>query len=691
MLILLLKGQITTMKEKSIFKQLLKPIIAIVSIVSIALAGTIVLIGAAAYEDQIHKRDLEKTQLVANDISSFMDGIYNLTEELSKNPTVMTMDTSIQNPMFADCASRNDYLELVYAQDTTGMQTGRSSGELGDRSNRWWFTQIMSDKKPFISKSYYSVTTGMPCASVFLPMYDNSNFIGIFAADIKLDYLQKIIEQFSNPKRDAYSFIIDGEGVVVAHPDSSQIEELYNYATATKTVSKKDSAGNALKDSNGNIETEEQSIDLSADYKDVITKVMNGDLGNTKINYEGTTYFVSYAPIPLKGNSDSWSVITMQKASTAMSTVGNLIILAIVAIIIAVVIAVIIISRIAKKITAPILSLTASVSAASNGDFSVRADESADNEIRTLAIGFNQMIEKVSSTINNMTSFSSEVVQSSDRLLEIEENTDSMNNAVERIKAGSDDQTSEVSAVVSKASILENRFTELKQQSAELLDNVKKSKASELAGSQSVAELEKQNNHTTEMINEAYDKIISLEEQSKKIFGIIEAINDISSETGLLSLNASIEAARAGEQGKGFAVVAESIGKLAQDSEDATASIESIINTLCNDINDTVKNIQSVNEVIKNQSSAVEKVQIAFDDFKAMAQKTEAAMKNINQLVYEMNEVNREMVVSVERIRDISKDTDSITDEVATDLQNQLEAISLVTKKINDLSKVTMI
>lgn len=82
----------TDMRKKSIFRQMLIPMIAVIGL----LAAIIITIFIAAYEKDIY--------------------------------------------------ARNTYLEQIYIQGTDGIQTGRSQGELADRSTRWWFIQMMSEK-----------------------------------------------------------------------------------------------------------------------------------------------------------------------------------------------------------------------------------------------------------------------------------------------------------------------------------------------------------------------------------------------------------------------------------------------------------------------------------------------------------------------------------------------------------------
>lgn len=677
------------MKKKSIFGQLLFPMITIVCVLALILTGIIGVIFSKTYEEEIYSRGRDKSLLAANNIATFMDGAYGVTEELSVNPSILTMETDIQTPILEDCVKRNPYLELLYIQGTDGMQTGRSSGELADRSTRWWFTQTMEEKKSFVSKSYYSVNTGMPCASIFYPMYRDGELVGIFAVDLKLDYLQNLVDEFSDMDRGEYSFVIDGEGVVVAHPDSTQIEELYNYNLLTKTVSKKDANGQPLLDAGGAIVTEEQSISISEDYHEIIADVMAGNSGSRKMTNDGETYFVSYASIPLKGSSDSWSVITLHKESSAMAVVHRIILIAILIAVLIIIVAAFVIALLARKLTKPVVTITELIKNASDGDFTVRAPEDDLNEIGTLSKSLNKMTAKISVILSKLTGITGEVVQSSDNLKNIEAEADSISRAVREISDGAEKQNEAIHQVVMKAEALEENFGQLQTKNSLLLQDAQNTMLSGENGMSGVSELKAKNESASQDMAVAFEKIQQLEERSQKISGILNTINEISSQTGLLALNASIEAARAGEQGRGFSVVAESIGKLASDSTAATADIEKIIVELCKDISDTVANIETIRGNIEGQTEVVDKVQDTFTDFRALAEKTEESVRDIEQLVGDMHESNHYVVQAVEEIKNISTHTADLTDKAADSLEEQLRDIQNVSERIEALSQVS--
>ncbi len=118
--------------------------------------------------------------------------------------------------------------------------------------------------------------------------------------------------------------------------------------------------------------------------------------------------------------------------------------------------------------------------------------------------------------------------------------------------------------------------------------------------------------YTKEQMDKAVVAMEEISKASEEINTIIEALDEITSETSLLSLNASIEAARAGEAGKGFAVVAENVGKLADESSSSTETISTlitnalqsisrgtqIVNDAANSLNSITDNSNEVNNII---------------------------------------------------------------------------------------------
>ena len=142
---------------KTLFSKLLLSFILIIVLVIVSVLVSFAVVYTRSYEGQLVAENSRQTQYVGRSLYSFMHAAYKEVEGLAHNSDVQSMDSSRQTPVFASSIQRNDYFELLYAQGNDGMQTGRSSGSLGDRSTRWWFIRMMDSRRPFISESYYSV------------------------------------------------------------------------------------------------------------------------------------------------------------------------------------------------------------------------------------------------------------------------------------------------------------------------------------------------------------------------------------------------------------------------------------------------------------------------------------------------------------------------------------------------------
>ena len=122
-------------------------------------------------------------------------------------------------------------------------------------------------------------------------------------------------------------------------------------------------------------------------------------------------------------------------------------------------------------------------------------------------------------------------------------------------------------------------------------------------------------NEEKEKMNELLTEMEHITEISKEIGNIITDIEDIASQTNLLSLNASIEAARAGEAGKGFAVVADQIGKLAADSAKSAVNTRDLIDK-------TLVEIEKGNTITRTTADAFNQIIIDMESFAELAENT---------------------------------------------------------------------
>ncbi|NVK29878.1 MAG: hypothetical protein HWE20_02655 [Gammaproteobacteria bacterium] len=194
------------------------------------------------------------------------------------------------------------------------------------------------------------------------------------------------------------------------------------------------------------------------------------------------------------------------------------------------------------------------------------------------------------------------------------------------------------------------------------------------------------NQHIANAVN-SFDTIV---ESSRQVLTTIAEIEDLTSQTNMLALNASIEAARAGEFGRGFSVVAMEIRKLATDSNGLATKITEKVHTTLADIDDGAIQIRTSAESLNRMIQSVQDVSRAVSHISSQLEENQTQVEEMLQLA---SEVAQHSVQSVSRSQQLNDQSDrtaqnmhQLSDVVAR-MQTQIEMLDQASEPPSDSTK----
>lgn len=314
------------------------------------------------------------------------------------------------------------------------------------------------------------------------------------------------------------------------------------------------------------------------------------------------------------------------------------------------------------------------------GDLSARVEVRGKDEIGQLAVGINAFIESLETVMHQVTLNSDKLHQVtnnvSERVRNVNLNSSDISASMQELSATMEEISASILSIREGTKDANEKVDVLADASKDLVGyaGLMEQRASDL---ENRAVENKQN--TNIVVNENIAKWRKAADDSKQVERINELTNDIlsiSSQTNLLALNASIEAARAGEAGKGFAVVADEIRQLADSSRQTADRIQELNQMVTLAVNDLVHSssviVEYINDTImldydgfvdsgKQYNQDAEHVNGIVTEFYAMAEKLKQLVDNINETV---SNIAVAIEGSAECVTDAATNTATLAEDV---------------------------
>ncbi|MCM1104047.1 MAG: methyl-accepting chemotaxis protein [Clostridium sp.] len=340
-----------------------------------------------------------------------------------------------------------------------------------------------------------------------------------------------------------------------------------------------------------------------------------------------------------------------------------------------------------RTLSGGVSNITEPLGRAAQGDFTVslrakRKDEfgQISDSIEEMIGGIRKLIAGVKQVMGTVTDASGLVGDNTDRLIA---SSNEISLAIGEIEHGVAEQAQDSQNCVQHIQTLSDQIRTVYEYTDEITRVSEDANRTITDGMKVIDDLSEKSRATEDITGAIHKDIMSLSEQTRSIGDFANIINDIASQTNLLSLNASIEAARAGDAGRGFSVVAEEIRKLADQSLTAANQIGEIVERIQRQTGETVDSVNRANEIVASQSDSL---QHTLDAFHNVNSRVGMMVGNLSKITEGMELIENTKTTAVNVIMNISavsEQTSANSQQVEGNARRQKEAVEELQKTVN--------
>jgi methyl-accepting chemotaxis protein len=436
----------------------------------------------------------------------------------------------------------------------------------------------------------------------------------------------------------------------------------------------------------------------------------------------GKSYLTEYRPIVEEKSKDVIGILFIGNEMTAITEIIHVNIVKEIKIIAvlasALLLAAIVINALSYRfiLIRPINSATAMLKeiAQGEGDLTKRLKVSSNDEIGDMAKYFNDTLDKIknmvavikqeASSLGSIgNDLASNMTETAAAINEITANIQSIKGRVINQSASVTETNATMEQVITNINrlnqLVENQADTISKRSAfiqAMVDNINSVNQTLIKNLNNVQTLKEASEVGRSGLQEVANDIQEIARESEGLLEINAVMENIASQTNLLSMNAAIEAAHAGESGKGFAVVADEIRKLAESSGEQSKTIGTVLKKIAESIKnitsatDNVLNrFESIDSGVKTVAEQEEVIRQAMEEQAEGSQQLLQGTSNLNGITQQVKAGSEEMLEGSQEVIKESRNLEKVTQEITGGMNEMATGADQVNIAVNNVNEIS--